>query len=211
MNISTPKYGKVQLGRQGENLATKVVLDATALKIVPGHPVLVHQRARDTLPYPVAITEAGDTVEWLVTSADTQYSGEGRLELRWYGDGDELVKSAMYTTITIKSLAEPGEVPEPWDGYIGQIEKKLADKMSEPENEGMSGQVLATDGDGGRYWTTVQGGGGTYFKPDETLTLKDGVLSVNRAFDVEQDNTLPITSAAVAATVGNIEILLKTI
>lgn len=53
--------------------------------------------------------------------------------------------------------------------------------------------------------------GGTFFVPDETLSLKDGVLSVNRATEVEQDNTLPITSAAVAATVGNIEILLKTI
>lgn len=56
-----------------------------------------------------------------------------------------------------------------------------------------------------------QSGGGTSFKTDETLTLKNGVLSVNTATEVEQDNTLPVTSAAVAATVGNIEVLLKTI
>lgn len=54
-------------------------------------------------------------------------------------------------------------------------------------------------------------GGGTSFKPDETLSLKDGVLSVNTTDQVEQDNTLPITSAGVYATVGNIEALLKTI
>lgn len=164
MNISTPKYGTVQLGRQGENLATKVVLDASALKIVPGHPVLVHQRSNDSMPYPCEITEVGDTVEWLVTSADTQYAGKGRLELRWYGDNDELIKSAIYNTVTVKALAEPGEPPEPLDGYISQIEKKLADKMSEPENEGTPGQVLATDGNGGRYWATVQGGEGTQGK-----------------------------------------------
>lgn len=52
---------------------------------------------------------------------------------------------------------------------------------------------------------------GVQFETDETLSLKDGVLSVNRAFDVKADNTLPITSAAVATTVGNIEVLLKTI
>ena len=52
---------------------------------------------------------------------------------------------------------------------------------------------------------------GTGFKTDETLTLENGVLSVNTATEAEEDNTLPITSAAVAATVGNIEILLKTI
>lgn len=49
------------------------------------------------------------------------------------------------------------------------------------------------------------------FTTDETLTLENGVLSVNTAEDVEQDNTLPITSAAVHTTVGNIEVLLATI
>lgn len=54
-------------------------------------------------------------------------------------------------------------------------------------------------------------GGGTSFITDETLILKDGVLSVNTAKDVEKDNTLPITSAAVHVEIGNIDALLKTI
>ena len=54
-------------------------------------------------------------------------------------------------------------------------------------------------------------GGNVDFQTNETLTLKDGVLSVNTTNDMEQDNTLPITSAGVFATVGNIEALLKTI
>lgn len=54
-------------------------------------------------------------------------------------------------------------------------------------------------------------GGNVDFKTDETLTLKDGILSVNTTNDMEQDNTLPITSAGVYAIVGNIEALLKTI
>ena len=53
--------------------------------------------------------------------------------------------------------------------------------------------------------------GGVDFETDETLSLKDGILSVNTTNDVESDNTLPITSAGVYATVGNIEVLLKTI
>ena len=52
---------------------------------------------------------------------------------------------------------------------------------------------------------------GMKFETDETLTLEDGILSVNTADKVEQDNTLPITSAAVHVTVGNIETLLGTI
>jgi len=53
---------------------------------------------------------------------------------------------------------------------------------------------------------------GVQFTTDATLNLsEDGVLSVNRAHVVEQDNTLPITSAAVYTEVGNINALLKTI
>lgn len=58
---------------------------------------------------------------------------------------------------------------------------------------------------------SVGSGGGVSFTTDETLKLENGVLSVNTATEAEEDNTLPITSAAVATTVGNIEIILKTI
>jgi len=51
----------------------------------------------------------------------------------------------------------------------------------------------------------------TAFVPDETLSLKNGVLSVNTADTAEEDNTLPITSAAVFTEIGNINVLLGTI
>lgn len=45
-----------------------------------------------------------------------------------------------------------------------------------------------------------------------TLKMNDkGVLSVNTANKVEEDNTLPVTSAAVHTQIGNIDILLQTI
>lgn len=52
---------------------------------------------------------------------------------------------------------------------------------------------------------------GVNFETDETLTLENGILHVNTAEKVEQDNTLPVTSAAVFAEVGNINALLETI
>lgn len=61
------------------------------------------------------------------------------------------------------------------------------------------------------FVTSSGGGGGTSFTTDETLSLKNGVLSVNTATDVEADNTLPVTSAAVYTEVGNINALLETI
>lgn len=59
--------------------------------------------------------------------------------------------------------------------------------------------------------TAPESGGNVDFQVGETLKLENGVLSVNTTDNVEQDNTLPITSAGVFATVGNIEVLLKTI
>lgn len=46
---------------------------------------------------------------------------------------------------------------------------------------------------------------------DNLNITEEGVLTVKTAAKVEEDNTLPITSAAVAVQVGNIEALLSTI
>ena len=71
-------------------------------------------------------------------------------------------------------------------------------------SDGEDVEKLKQNGGGGS-------GGGVAFEVGESLKLEDGVLSVNTTNNMEQDNTLPITSAGVFATVGNIEALLKTI
>lgn len=53
--------------------------------------------------------------------------------------------------------------------------------------------------------------GTAIIETDETLSLVNGVLSVNTANEAEDDNTLPITSAAVSASIGNINRLLSII
>lgn len=56
------------------------------------------------------------------------------------------------------------------------------------------------------------GGGGMNYRIGHGLRVTGGnTLEVDTAEEAEQDNTLPITSAAVYTTVGNIEILLETI
>lgn len=46
-------------------------------------------------------------------------------------------------------------------------------------------------------------------KVGDNLKITDGVLSVDTAAKVEQDNTKPVTSGAVHMEIGNIEVLLK--
>lgn len=78
--------------------------------------------------------------------------------------------------------------PTMWEDVIARLEK------------------LERSGSGGG------GSGGVNFTPGNALELtSDGKLNVLTADKAEEDNTLPITSAAVATTVGNIEILLATI
>lgn len=56
------------------------------------------------------------------------------------------------------------------------------------------------------------GGGGMNYRIGHGLKVTGvNTLEVDTAEEAEQDNTLPITSAAVYTTVGNIEILLETI
>ena len=59
----------------------------------------------------------------------------------------------------------------------------------------------------------AESGGGTAYTIGHGLKLdvKTNTLSVDMADKMEQDNTLPITSAAVYVEVGNINALLKTI
>ena len=46
---------------------------------------------------------------------------------------------------------------------------------------------------------------------DDLLVTEEGVLSVDKATSAEEDNTRPITAAAVYTEIGNINALLATI
>ena len=103
---------------------------------------------------------------------------------------------------------------------IAGIEKTasvgLTDVYTITMTDGSSYTFTVTNGSGG-------GGGGSADVPIASETVagivrvgenlkidENGVLSVDTATAVEEDNTRPVTSAAVQTTVGNIEILLKT-
>lgn len=54
----------------------------------------------------------------------------------------------------------------------------------------------------------VAGGGGLGYAIGDGLKVEGNVLSVDTAQKVEEDNTRPVTSAAVYVEIGNIEALL---
>lgn len=85
--------------------------------------------------------------------------------------------------------------------------KDIDERMKALE-DGLSDQVAE---EVKSYLTENPPSGGVDFETADTLSLTDGILSVNTANVAEAGNTLPITSAAVHAQIGNIEALLQTI
>ena len=204
--IQAKSENDLTLGRQGENLARQVVFDLSAWEAEygPGVAELIHQRPGDASPYPVAAVREGSTLVWTVSNLDTAVAATvnspAHCELRWYV-GDVLAKSRTWTVYVSPAMDTPTETapPEPEQGWVEQV---LA-TGAEAKNAANRAEEAAKRAE--------EAGGGVNFTTDETLSLKDGVLSVNTAQEPDPDNTLPITSAAVHTTVGNIEILLKTI
>lgn len=127
----------------------------------------------------------------------------------------------------LEAIQDPDAIKNAVDDYLANNPIKVqetdptvpdwAKQQSKPNYTAKEVGAVATvngvkpDENGNVQITIPDSGGNVDFRTDDTLSLKDGVLSVNTTNEMEKDNTLPITSAGVFATVGNIEALLQTI
>ena len=191
----------IPLGRQGENLARQILFDVSGWESEygPGSVELIAQRPVDETPYPVVTTRGGDSVVWSVTAADTLYPGDsGRCELRYYV-GETLAKSRIWGTYVARAMDTPSETapPEPEKGWVDQVleagtsAKEAAERAEEAAKKAESAVPAGSLSIGdGLKWAA------------------DGKLTVDTADKVEQDNTKPVSSAAVHTELGNIEALL---
>lgn len=120
--------GKVlMLGRQGENLARKVIFSVSDVRAEFGDGAfrLSARRAGESNVYPATVTENGDTVEWSLTSADTQNAGRGSCELAYYA-GDVRLKTWVYDTAVAKSLTGSPKT-DPYDEFLDEVNRLAAE------------------------------------------------------------------------------------
>lgn len=173
--------------------------------------------ALDGEPFPELPLSVAEQLERRISALEEQGVGGGGES---GGDGATFIPAVSTDGILSWTNDKGLENPEPVKvtGEKGDPGEK--GEQGEKGEKGDKGDVGAQGpqgpqgekGDkGDRGEQGPQGPPGDSILHDETLSLKDGVLSVNTAQEPDPDNTLPITSAAVATTVGNIEILLKTI
>lgn len=206
------------LGIQGENLARSVVIKVGEYD---GDYWALNVQNPNGVVYPAAVREENGCVVWAITNGDTAAFGSGKAELTLYGKDGEIIKSAIAKTFVHASLPAPTEkMPDPVQTWIDAAYKVLdelkqagagnvgAVRYDQPQNLTDEQKAQARENIGAG---TGNGSGGVDFETDKTLSLKNGILSVNTAKKMEKDNTLPITSAAVYVEVGNINALLETI
>ena len=172
----------------------------------------------------------GTVLYWRPNGADTAIGGVGKVEVLGVTGDRRKLSGWCDTMVRATSLAatqEPPEAARPWvDEVLDAADeaKKQADRAKEIADNlsggAISGSVrfdveqgLTEDQKAQARKNIGADTGGVNFTTDKTLTLdpETQVLSVNTANDAEKDNTLPITSAAVYAEVGNINAQLETI
>lgn len=115
------RRGLVEIGKIKENLVTEVAFDCADLGDGSGAYAVVFQRPKDAAPYPVAFRAEWPSIVWVVQAADTAKPGTGKVEIRWYGDGNQVGKSKTYMVRITDGLSDPTEAPEAWEGFMGQV------------------------------------------------------------------------------------------
>lgn len=150
-----------------------------------------------------------------VTLTDDMLSLPGYYTMQLRGMQGDVVRHTNQIQVFIpESLSGDAQWPDVPSEFT-QIEQTIIDINNNPPKPGPDGNWMIYNPDTGEYDESdipLPGGGGFGYEIGHGLKVTGtNTLEVDTATDVEQDNTLPITSAAVYTTVGNIEILLGTI
>ena len=145
-SILAKEFSRIDLGYRGENLSRQVVFDLTEWQSTYGNgtAMLIAQLPNAQAPYPCSVLREGDLLLWPLSAADTSVAGQGKCELSYYV-GEQLVKSAVFSTYIAESLAPIGESPEPKDSWIEDILAAGADALSAKEaieNMSVSAEAL---------------------------------------------------------------------
>lgn len=186
------RSSRFNMGYVGENEATKLLFQLTP-DLLDASFYVIEFFTDGNVKRINGIEPQDGVLSYIVPS--NLMAEEGDIAIQVWGDKNNTI---------IKSPVVYGRVNEGEDnnpapsGSCRHSNQKVLDKLGENDkgeltfnNNPVSGAGSYTIGDG--------------------LVVKDGKLSVDTATSAEQDNTKPITSAAVYAEVGNINALLVTI
>jgi len=185
------RSSRFNIGYVGENEATKLIFQLTT--DLQGADFYVIEFLIDGKVKRVEGIEPQDGVLPYIVSSDLMIE-EGDIAIQvWAGKNDAIIKSPV-----VYGRINGGKDNNVSSGSCYHSNQKVLDKLGENDK----GELT--------FNNNPVSGAGSYAIGDG-LVVKNGKLSVDTATAVEQDNTKPITSAAVYTEVGNINALLATI
>lgn len=113
----------IPLGRVGENEITEVAFDYSCWLDAYGEGEfrLVHRRNCDSAALPIEIAAEGGRITWTLTEADTAAQGEGEAQLTYFASSGKIKKSAIYKTMTTRSLTSGENTPQPYRGFVDTV------------------------------------------------------------------------------------------
>lgn len=149
------------------------------------------------------------------TLTDDMLALSGYYTMQLRGTQGDVVRHTNQIQVFIpESLSGDAQWPEV-PSEFSEIEQTIIDINNNPPKPGVNGYWMIYNPETREYEESdiplPEGGGFGYQIGNGLKVTGTNTLEVDAATNVEQDNTLPITSAAVYTTVGNIEILLGTI
>lgn len=226
MIMQIARLRNVIIGRVEDGGVQTVEIDCT--EWLRAYPNLTNYRIEvitpDGLVYPPVVHMDGDLLVWPITQSDTATKGKGMYQVVATGADGEKKTSDHPDLIVLSTI--PGtagdEIPEASRSWVDEV-VEAAQRAEDAARRAESAKPEANPDDIAKavndYMAenpveitaaSAEKLGGVRVGPNLKIN-ENGVLSVDTADAVEEDNTRPITAAAVHTTVGNIEILLGTI
>lgn len=203
----------LDIGRQGENLARTIEIDVRSMLVQWPNAVifLLVKRKEDVLPYVAATEVANGILSWPITSMETAFAGDGKIEVRAVA-GDVVVKSATATIHVRTSLTScDNGAPNASQGWVDQIVKagaqavagaakaeEAANKATEAADEAVEAAEEAKE-QADRFQQGEQGGVAASAEKLETprKVSLGGDVNGNVMFDGSEDVTIEASVSVI--------------
>lgn len=133
------------IGRRGENEVTEVVFDFSEWQEQFGAGVidLYVKRNLDVDAYPVVLSVDGTVATWLVTAADTDVVGNGKIEFV-YTVNEKVAKSAVFPFFVGEDIGESSpEPPEHYQSWLEQLTELGAETQANAQAAAQSASEAA--------------------------------------------------------------------
>lgn len=157
---------RICIGKQGENLATRIDVDVTPWKTeYPTGIISLFVVPPVGNGYLAAIEIHENTVRWPIRDTDTAYDGSGKAELILKDADGTVIKSATAYTTCIPSISadEPADPPEAIQPWVEQILDAIASgALAGIGIESLEQTTISTDDSGINIWTATLTDGSTY-------------------------------------------------